>query len=44
MLIPAHHQAALSEHLHHHRLSIRKIGLEMRVLISSSVVIHGLRQ
>jgi hypothetical protein len=44
MLIPAHHQASLSEHLHHHRLSIRKIGLEMSVLISSSIVIHGLRQ
>jgi hypothetical protein len=44
MLIPAHHQAALSEHLHHHCLSICKIGLEMGVLISSSIVIQGLWQ
>jgi hypothetical protein len=44
MLIPAHHQASLSEHLHHHRLSVRKIWLEMCVLISSSVVIQGLRK
>jgi hypothetical protein len=44
MLIPAHHQASLSEHLHHHSLSIRKIGLEMSVLITSSVVIQGLRK